>query len=187
MWNPSDHYAYGLDHTELEAIMRFHAVKRWHMIDTTRIQTIAEHSANVAALAYLIADKAPCCYFGMASGICTYALFHDMGETFTGDVPTPSKAFGDIRPLFRELEQTLLPSVFQLNVTDAARDMVKLCDLADSIRFIRLHGVDVTARHARTGLETQYRERIHVACETWPREVSEFVARSLQFYAYEFS
>lgn len=55
--------AYGRERHALESIMRIQAVKRWHMIDTTRTQNLAEHSANVAMLAMLIALSAPIEFF----------------------------------------------------------------------------------------------------------------------------
>jgi hypothetical protein len=56
--------AYPVDKAGIETVMRLHSVKRWHMIDTTRIQTLAEHSANVALLAFYIARTAPRMFFG---------------------------------------------------------------------------------------------------------------------------
>jgi hypothetical protein len=184
----SEFYAYGEDHAGLETIMRLHAVKRWHMIDTTRQQTLAEHTANVALLAYYIAATAPEMYFGPSHVSACIALMHDLEETFTGDIMTHTK-----RRLtgIKELEQELLPKVFSLQVAPChgtpAAFMVKMCDLADGIRFIRLHGVDVTSRHAREGLEEQLHAKYNEACGTWPKIVAHKVMNDLVFYAYETS
>ena len=59
----------------LEAVTRFQSIRRWHMVDTTRSQSIAEHSANVALLAYHIAIYAPEGYFGSAAGVLAPAMF----------------------------------------------------------------------------------------------------------------
>lgn len=183
----NEFYAYGNDHAELEAVMRLHAVKRWHMIDTTRAQTLAEHSANVAVLAFHIAHTAPGMFFGPAENVAAYALMHDMAEVFTGDFPSHSK-----KHLFgvRDLEEKVLPRSFVIDQSPETKLMVKLCDLADGIRFIRLHGVDVTSRHAKEGLQRQLEARKTEAGDSgrgWPREVYEKVSYAVQFYAYEFS
>lgn len=184
----NDLFAYSPEWAELEIIMRFHAVKRWHMIDTTRQQTIAEHSANVAALTYLIAMKAPAAFFGPPEVSVVYALSHDMAETLTGDMPSITKNFADIRSHLDKLEQSVIPLMWRIPVHDNIKLMVKLCDLADGIRFIRLHGVDMTARHAKDGIERQFQERIKQAdIRGWPTVVTEMVAKTLTFYAYEFS
>ena len=181
----NEFYAYGEDSVGLEAAMRLHAVKRWHMIDTTRQQTLAEHSANVALLAYYIAVTSPEMFFGPAQGISAYALVHDLAEVFTGDVPSHSKRY---LTGVGELEERVLPRMFQIEHTRNTRLMVKLCDLADGIRFVRLCGVDGTARHAKEGLEKQLADRKQdaVAME-WPDHVLEHVWQAINFYAYELS
>lgn len=178
-------YAYGKDHVGLEAVMRLHAVKRWHMIDTTRQQTLAEHSANVATLAYYIAVTAPGMFFGPAQNAAAYALMHDLAEVFTGDIPSHSKRhFSGVD----DLEDRVLPRMFRIEHNRNTRLMIKLCDLADGIRFVRLHGVDITARHAREGLEKQLAERKQDAIDMeWPPEVLEKVFHDVHFYAYELS
>lgn len=162
--------------------MRLHSVKRWHMIDTTRQQTLAEHSANVAMLAYMIAKKAPIHFFGDPAWVATAALVHDVPEAFTGDVPTHTKPH--ITGL-DELEEAVTHPLFKVMTTQDVEALIKMCDLADGIRFIRLHGVDATARHAREGLEQQFRQRGDVLAEVWPADVLSLVISSTMFYAYE--
>lgn len=183
------HYTYGKEHADIETVMRFHAVKRWHMIDTTRQQTLAEHSANVALLAYGIAVNAPGMFFGPALALAGIALLHDIPEVFTGDIPSHTKQY--ISGV-DELEKQVTPSMFTVDgVTPDEKRLIKMCDLADGIRFIRLHGVDVTARHAREQLEeklTVHREAIRADVPGgWPPEIETHVAKWIYFYAYEYS
>lgn len=179
-------YAYGKDRAGIEAVMRLHAVKRWHMIDTTRQQTLAEHSANVAVLAFYITASTPGMFFGGANNVAAYALLHDIAEVFTGDIPSHTKT--ELRGV-QELEDDTLPAMFRTEHSPNTRILVKMCDLADGIRFIRLHGVDVTATHARIGLERQlhsWEQEAHtVVC--WPPEVYHHVFDAIRFYAYEYS
>lgn len=156
----------------MEAIVRFAAVKRWHMIDTTKTQSLAEHSANVALLARYIAAKAPDMYFGSSVAVAGYALVHDLEEVFTGDIPTLTK-----RHLsgIKELEEAVLPGIFRLNPPDSQRvkTLIKICDLADGIRFIKIYGIGTTAAWASAGLEKQLYAMFRYAAEegNWPDEV----------------
>ena len=180
-----DFYAYGRGRVGLEAVMRFQAVKRWHMIEATRIQTLAEHSAAVALLAFYIARTAPGMFtFGPAENVAAQALLHDLPEVFTGDVPSHTKRHLDG---IEELEQKVLPALFRTEPDAATKLLIKICDLADGIRFVRLHGVDVTASHAREGLETQFNDRIEEAMTSWPRPVVNYVRDAARFFAYELS
>lgn len=178
------HYAYGVDRAAIETIMRLQAVKRWHMIDTNREQTLAEHSANVALLAFGIAVNCPGMFFGAADAVAGQALLHDLPEVFTGDVPSHTKNY--IQGL-DELEASVLPGCYTYRAESNARLMIKLCDLADGIRHIRIHGCDVTARHAQDGLEEKFKQRGSEASQKWPADVWKHVTSWVTFYAYEFS
>jgi hypothetical protein len=165
--------------------MRFQAVKRWHMIEATRIQTLAEHSAVVALLAFYIARTAPGLFtFGPAENVATQALLHDLPEVFTGDIPSHTK-----RHLHgvEQLEQAVLPATFKVDVDPSVKLLIKICDLADGIRFVRLHGVDITAVHAREGLEKQLEDRKQEAVSMWSDVVVKHVFDAARFYAYELS
>lgn len=171
---------------ETEAVMRLQAVKRWHMVETTRTQTLAEHSANVALLAWSIARTSPGGYLSSAN-VVIIALVHDLGEAFLGDIPTPSKLrLG--RDLINEAELATLPSLYSLTLKAATPTellLIKLCDLADGIRFIRVHKVDGVGKWAQAGLEEQFSLRKVQARTEWPKEVFEHVLERVTFYAYE--
>jgi len=187
---PTRFYAYGKMNAGIEAVMRLHSVKRWHMIDTTRTQTLAEHSANVAVLAGYIASTAPEMYFGSGNEVRGLAVIHDMPEVFTGDIPTPTKqemrhrAGLDATQTLDNIETDITPIEYFYRPEYNQRTLIKICDLADGIRFIRLHGVDATAMHARTGLEDQLKLQYRGVNLNWPRAVIEHVHTLINFYAY---
>lgn len=179
------HYAYP-EHPDIEAVMRFASVKRWHMLDTVRVQTLAEHSACVALLVFQIARTAPHMYFGPSADLTTHALLHDLPEVYTGDIPTPTK------PRLRGLdglEQTVLPSTYRLpRPPMKGIALIKIADLAESLRFIRLYGNgSAIAKHAEDGVQAQFMKWIDRAIdiERWPIEVLTHVFGGAWFYAYE--
>lgn len=179
--SPNEFYANGEARAGIEAVQRMQAVKRWHMIDTTRQQTLAEHSANVALLSWYIATTAPGMHFGPGDRIASIALRHDLAEVFTGDIPSHSKRH--LQGL-KELEKDVLPFLFGADgVSDDQNLLIKLCDLADGIRFVRLHGVDVTSKHAEDGLYKQLDAKLAEATR-WPAPVLYYVTDAVRFYAF---
>ena len=185
MLNPDDFLAYGPEHHAIESVMRLQAVKRWHMIDTTRTQNLAEHSANVAVLAAMIAYTAPNFWFDSHAAVAMAALVHDIAEAFTGDIPSHTKRY---LTGVKELENSVVHTVFKSAavINEHSKALIKLCDLADGIRFVRLHGVDMTAAHAQEGLEDQIIAKFdELVAEGWPEHVIGHVRQHVMFYAYE--
>ena len=65
-----------------------------------RVESVAEHSWRVALMAYLLRGEFPEADMDKVVKMC---LIHDLGECFTGDIPTFVKTDGD-----RAVEETLL-------------------------------------------------------------------------------
>jgi 5'-deoxynucleotidase YfbR-like HD superfamily hydrolase len=59
-------------------------VQRYHTARTLRVQTVADHSWGVAALVAKV-------YPAAGPTLFRAALFHDVSETFTGDIPATAK------------------------------------------------------------------------------------------------
>ena len=69
---------------------------------------------------------------------------------------------------------------------ERTRMLIKCADIADGIRFIRLHGVGVTARHACEGLDKQFQMMpIKMKEAGVPDDVIEHVMQNCAMYAYE--
>jgi 5'-deoxynucleotidase len=74
-------------------IYRLRFIRRWSLMRNTIPENVAEHSYHVALLTHALCTIA-CRVFGEevdTNGAVTLALFHDVGEVITGDIPTPVK------------------------------------------------------------------------------------------------
>ena len=179
---PHDFYVKPDGDLVIEAIVRSQSVKRWHMIDTTRTQSIAEHSANVALLAYYISISSPEGYFGSPAAAALAGLLHDLPEAFTGDIPSHTKK--ELEGI-DELEHHLIPKLLEREIDEKLAGLIKLCDLAEGIRFIQVHGDDRTARWARAGLHKQLTDRGVALMDEWPRHVFDHVVAKIDYYIHE--
>lgn len=123
-------------------------VKRWHIVECTKIQTVAEHSFNVAVIAEAIC-KAIGAEKELRDEVREYAIHHDIPEVVLGDLPTSVKAvFGD--DAIGEVEKVaeMLDPLSATNSFEVHR-VVKLADLLDSVIFLAQHGVGTHARKVR--------------------------------------
>lgn len=166
----------------IEAITRFQSIRRWHMIDTTRSQSVGEHSANVGLLAYFISKTVPLSYFGRPEDVLAGAIMHDIAETFMGDIPTHTKKCLES---VDTLEKSLIPAVFERCVLKDVELLIKLCDLADGIRFIEHFGVGQPAIRAMDGLRDLLNIKFEDARARWPRDVFDLTCEIVHIYLSE--
>lgn len=85
--------------------MRF--IRRWGLMYNTYPETVQEHSSRVAQVAHALALIRNRVFGGAVSPerAALLALFHDVGEVLTGDLPSPIKYFNpDIRRAYKEIE-----------------------------------------------------------------------------------
>ena len=90
-------------------VNRMKLIDRWALMRNTSKENIAEHSHNVAVIAHalcLIGNKK----FGRnydAERCAVLALYHDVTEVITGDMPTPVKYYNDkIKSVYKDVEKT---------------------------------------------------------------------------------
>jgi 5'-deoxynucleotidase len=83
-------------------------IERWSLMRNVTPDTLAAHSAEVAAVTHMLAligNK----YFGKnydCGRAVLLALYHDSSEVYTGDMPTPVKYFNSgMREAYSEIER----------------------------------------------------------------------------------
>ena len=87
---------------------RMKYINRWGLMHSTRYETLSEHCADTAILAHALAvigNK----IFGKnydADRVMTLAMYHDMCEVYTGDMPTPVKYSSiEMKNVYKEIER----------------------------------------------------------------------------------
>ncbi len=89
-------------------IYRMKYISRWSLMRNTRTENLAEHSFHVSVLAHALAVISRDVYGNDINPdrAASAALYHDMPEILTGDLPTPIKYYGaDIKSAYKKIEE----------------------------------------------------------------------------------
>lgn len=89
-------------------LSRLRWIKRWGLKRNAHEENVMEHSWEVAVIAHTLALIKNRYYGGYvdANMIATAALYHDITEVITGDLPTPIKYHSpEIHTAYKEIEQ----------------------------------------------------------------------------------
>jgi 5'-deoxynucleotidase len=131
-------------------------VRRWHIVQTTREQTLAEHSFAVSVIAGSLAARMR--WTGLLHPdkklmLLQYALAHDLIEVRTGDMPTPFKKYlqmvGGLQILDRanELVDAEQASVDRMVKGTEVEMFVKIADMVEAIFFLQDNGTGMHAEN----------------------------------------
>lgn len=73
-------------------------INRWGLMRNTRQENIAEHSLDTAIITHLLCEIKNKRFGGNvdASRAVMYAIYHDVPEIITGDLPTPVKYYSPV-------------------------------------------------------------------------------------------
>ena len=130
-------------------LSRMKNIRRWALMRNTRLENICEHSHEVAVIAHALALITNRHYGGnVDTQKCVMlAVYHDVPEILTGDMPTPVKYYNPaIREAYRQVEQSacdklieMLPADLQgeydalIRPQDADSEELRLVKAADKI------------------------------------------------------
>ncbi len=95
-----DFYAY---------VDRMKYIRRWQLMRSQRDENIMEHSQSVAMLAHALAVIRNKIFGGSVNVEKTvmYAMYHEISEVLTGDLPTPIKYYNRmIHKAYKDLERS---------------------------------------------------------------------------------
>lgn len=111
------------------AIMRMKYITRWALMRNTRSENICEHSYDVAVLAHALALLENTRFGGNTNvNICVQmALYHDLPEILTGDMPTPVKyRNAALRDVYKQVENKATHTLLHLLPDDLRPHYEKL-------------------------------------------------------------
>ena len=85
---------------KLSELMLVQGVARWHMVEMSRTQSVAEHSFNVTMIAGEFASHLRT--EEEVAAVTMMALLHDVDEVYAGDTPSPTKGKPVLKETFQE-------------------------------------------------------------------------------------
>ena len=119
-----DFYAY---------IDRMKYIRRWQLMRSQRDENIMEHSQSVAMLAHALAVIRNKVFGGNVNVEKTvlYAMYHEISEVLTGDLPTPIKYYNrTIHKAYKDLERSAAEKMADM-LPEELKGELSPCILAD--------------------------------------------------------
>ena len=178
-------------------VNRMKLIDRWALMRNTSKENIAEHSHNVAVIAHAL------CTIGNkkfdknydAERCAVLALYHDLTEVITGDMPTPVKYYNsEIQGVYKDIEKvagerllSMLPDEFKedyqpfFEQKDTDKELWKIVKAAD--RIDALIKCIEECRMGNKEFETAKESQIKIVDEIDMDEVRYFTKEFLPAYS----
>lgn len=110
-------------------LSRMKYINRWGLMRNTRSENICEHSLDVALIAHALATLGNK-RFGKSYScerVALLAMFHDVSEIITGDMPTPVKYHSEeIRRAYGEVEEMAVNHLSSMLPAELQQDYKEL-------------------------------------------------------------
>lgn len=96
-------------------VSRMQGVNRWHIFNNTKLENLQEHSFETAVIIHLLANIKNEYFNGNvdAEQLVMIALFHDMTEIFTGDIPSPLHYDKNVKDGFEKVEKAVAEEILK--------------------------------------------------------------------------
>ena len=106
-------------------------VKRYHTFPIIGEQTVGHHSHRVALILIYLTDG------NLSANLLKAALFHDLAELHTGDIPATTKwAHPNIADLLKKIEHTYeLEHEISVMLTVREKSLLKTADMCELMLF----------------------------------------------------
>lgn len=126
-------------------VSRLKNINRWSLMRNTTTESLQDHSYQTAVIANLLGEIAVNVYNkDIDIGKLTImALYHDVPEIITSDIPTPVKYYStEIRDMFNQLENTAIQSITELLPEEMQHDMQDILLVKEMEYYYLLKGAD---------------------------------------------
>lgn len=152
-------------------------VKRWQIVQTSREQTLAEHTFHVCVLAGELAIQAK--WPGLLDPkqqleLLRWAMYHDLIEVKTGDLASPFKeclreAGGEtiIENAERIADKEYYEHHMRVRGTPIEA-IVKIADMIEAAYFLQDNGVGTQAQQVLCNIERSIRDLANASVEQFP-------------------
>ncbi len=158
---------------KLIQIFKGGAVKRYHTVTMIKEQTVAAHSWGVACVLIDILGEP-------SAKLLKAALYHDVAESMTGDVPATTKwKYTELAEALQKAEEDVERSlgIYVTGLTSSELSTLKFADMVDLI----LHCVKEYRLGNRDALEIITRGMNYLDDRVWSEECSAYFDH-LQIY-----
>ena len=128
-------------------VSRMKTIRRWSLMRNSVTENVQEHSLMTAVIAHGLCLIKNTLFDGMvdANKVATMALFHDMTEVFTGDMPTPVKYYNpEINKAYKQIELVAKEKILgrlPQELTAVYRDVLDMQDTDEYEKRI-IHAAD---------------------------------------------
>ena len=178
-------------------VNRMKLINRWSLMRNTAKENIAEHSHNVAVIAHALCTIGNT-KFGKSydSERCAVlALYHDLTEVITGDMPTPVKYYNsEIQDVYKDIENaagerllSMLPDEFKKDYQpffehkEEDKELWKMVKAADKIDAL-IKCIE-ESRMGNKEFEIAKEKQIQIVDEIDTDEVKYFINEFLPAYS----
>jgi len=173
-------------------INRTKYIRRWGLMRNVEDETLSEHLYQSAVLAHALAVIENEMFGGSynAEKIAIAALYHDVSEIITGDMPTPVKYYNDdIKEAYHKIEDEtceMLLSKLPESLRPAYSGVLTGCGMTKDEKKI-LKAADTLSAYIKCLEETKAGNRdFHSAAESTEKKLDSFELKSLDYFRREF-
>jgi len=161
-------------------LSRLRWIKRWGLKRNAHEENVMEHSWEVAVIAHTLALIKNRYYNGQldANAVATAALYHDITEVITGDLPTPIKYHSsEINAAYKQIEKQAEKELLNLLPEELLADFQGLIhhDLIPEEHALLIKAADKISAYLKCQAEMKAgNKEFETAAEQLARTLAEF-------------
>ena len=169
----------------LALIFRQKDINRWGLMRNIRNESLSEHCCEVAVISHILSlignKRFGKCYD--TNKITTSALYHDMSEILTGDLPTPVKYYNtEIKTAYKKIEKAAEQIMLDLLPDDIENEYLKILDLNSEEKAI-VKAADKLCAYIKCRDELSSGNREFVAAErTISKQLEEITLPEAEYF-----